>query len=104
MYVHCQEAESKPMNRKGRKERKEGKRPFPFRFPLFRFCVLCALRGLFGFRPLPVALRTSDCGLCGCEARDRHAEWGAGNVIEPDRVAEGDGRRFTAMLAADTDL
>ena len=38
------------------------------------------------------------------EARDRDAVGRAGDVIEPQAVAEGDGVRIAAMLAADTEL
>src|SRR3984957_6034149 len=39
-----------------------------------------------------------------CKARDRHAERRAGNVVEPDLVAERDRSRVAAVLAADAEL
>ena len=38
--------------------------------------------------------------LGGGKTRDRHAVGRAGHVIQPDRLAEGDGGRVAAMLAA----
>src|SRR5579883_219369 len=43
-------------------------------------------------------------GLRGREPSDRHAEWRAGHIVEPSRVAECDRSRIAAMLAADADL
>src|SRR5262245_5271010 len=43
-------------------------------------------------------------GLRGGEPRDRHAEWRARHVVEPDLVAERDRRRVATMLAADAEL
>ena len=42
--------------------------------------------------------------LGGGEAGDRHAEGRAGDVVQPDLVAEGDRGRVAAVLAADADL
>ena len=41
------------------------------------------------------------CLRCG-EAGDRHAERTAGNVVQTDFMAEGDGAGFSAMFATDT--
>src|SRR5215204_1369715 len=43
-------------------------------------------------------------GLRGGEARDGDAEGRAGDVVETRQVAEGDGARLAAVLAADADL
>jgi hypothetical protein len=43
-------------------------------------------------------------GLRRREPRDRHAEGRAGDVVEADLLAEGDGGRVAAMLAADAEL
>src|SRR5215204_7474401 len=43
-------------------------------------------------------------GLRGGEARDGDAEGRAGDVVETGQVAEGDGARLAAVLAADADL
>src|SRR5215208_2300036 len=43
-------------------------------------------------------------GLRGGEARDGDAEGRAGDVVEAGQVAEGDGARLAAVLAADADL
>ena len=43
-------------------------------------------------------------GLGGGQPRDRDAERRAGDVVQPDLVAEGDARRVAAVLAADADL
>lgn len=40
-------------------------------------------------------------GLRGCEPCDRHAVRRAGNIVQTDLVAELDGRRIAAVLAAD---
>src|ERR1051326_2831361 len=45
-----------------------------------------------------------ECRLGGGEAGDRHAERRAGDVIEPDLVAEGDRGGIAAVLAADAEL
>src|SRR6266404_2816084 len=42
--------------------------------------------------------------LCGGQPRDRHAVGRAGDVIEPDLVAECYRSRIAAMLAANPDL
>ena len=44
------------------------------------------------------------CSLCRCQTCDRHAERRAGNVIQANIVAELDGSRVAAVLAADTKL
>src|SRR5690554_5245656 len=44
------------------------------------------------------------CRLCGCETRDRHAVGRAGNIGEAHFLAEGDGGRVAAMLAAYAEL
>src|ERR1051326_7156252 len=45
-----------------------------------------------------------ECRLGGGEAGDRYAERRAGNVIEPDLVAEGDRGGIAAVLAANAEL
>src|SRR5689334_10110515 len=59
-------------------------------------------------RPLRARLRSGaprqDRRLCRREPRDRDAEGRAGDVVEADLVAEGDGPRVAAVLAADADL
>src|SRR5262249_62349382 len=42
--------------------------------------------------------------LCGSQPRDRDAIRRARHVVEADLMAERDGRRITAVLAADTNL
>ena len=42
--------------------------------------------------------------LSSSEASNWHAEWRAGDVAEPDIVAELNGGRIATVLAADTDL
>src|SRR4051812_45884115 len=39
-----------------------------------------------------------------CEARERHAVRRAGDIVEPDPVAERDRARLAAVLAADPEL
>ena len=53
-----------------------------------------------GFLFVPLALFNS-CLSCR-KACDRHAVRRAGHIRKPDLVAELDGRRIAAMLAADT--
>src|SRR5690349_18311363 len=43
-------------------------------------------------------------GLRGGKPRDRHAEGRAGNIIEPELMAEADRGGIPAMLAADAEL
>ena len=45
-----------------------------------------------------------NASLCCCQTRDRNAERRAGNVVQADIVAELDGRKVAAVLAADTKL
>src|SRR5438270_14068879 len=53
---------------------------------------------------LSVPLTPGNCGLSGGEAGDGDAEWGAGDVIEANPMAKGDGRRFPAVLATNPDF
>src|SRR3954470_8976393 len=48
--------------------------------------------------------RLAERGLRGGEAGDRDAVGRAGDVVEADRMAEGDGGGIAAVLAADADL
>src|SRR6185437_14483204 len=48
--------------------------------------------------------RSADRGLRRGKAGDRHAIGRAGDVVEADLVAEGDGSGIAAVLAADADL
>src|SRR5262245_51503430 len=48
--------------------------------------------------------RLAECGLRRGEPRDRHAVGRAGDVVEADVVAEGDGGGIATVLAADADL
>src|SRR5262249_19387662 len=48
--------------------------------------------------------RLAERGLGGRQARDRHPERRARDVVEPDGIAERDRSRIAAMLAADAEL
>ena len=47
---------------------------------------------------------TLDIGLCGGNACNGYAEGAAGNIVEPNVMAELDGAWIAAMLAANTIL
>ena len=64
--------------------------------------IFCRLRLLVA--GAHVAILLFDGCLCGCKARSEQAEGRAGDVVEPDLVAELDGLRIAAMLAADAHL
>src|SRR5438105_57634 len=55
-------------------------------------------------RTSPVLFALADGGLGGGQPGDRHAVGGAADVIQAQGLAEGDGGRVAAVLAADAEL
>lgn len=75
--------------------------------PIHNICALkmSISRMKSGFSDdLLLVLQTADSGLCSSQAGDRHAVRRARNIVQTDIVAELNGARVAAMLAADAKM